>query len=211
MVDILIVDDHEVVRRGLRSLLELQEDFKILGEAGTADEAVEFAKNNSPQVVLMDVRLPGKSGVEACKNILSLKKEIKVLMLTSYANDQEIYDSIVAGASGYILKEVNGEELIDGIKKVAKGETLLDPLVAEVVFNRVKSMAEAQKVQDKLNKQEKKILELLGEGKTNKEIADELFLAEKTVRNYVSKVFTKIKVKNRTQAVVYVTKNNMEF
>lgn len=202
---ILVVDDHEVVRQGLRSLLERQEGFEVVGEAGSVAEAIEAALHLNPDVVVMDVRLPDGSGVEACREIRAAKPSTRVLMLTSYPDEEAVFDSIMAGASGYVLKQVRAKELVDAIRRVGQGESLLDPTVTQKVLERIRSMggqkAEAQG--PTLTPQEEKILALIAEGKTNREIAAELFLSEKTVKNYVSGILDKLGVARRAEAAAY--------
>lgn len=202
---ILVVDDHEVVRQGLRSLLERQEGFEVVGEAGSVAEAIEAALHLNPDVVVMDVRLPDGSGVEACREIRAIKPSIKVLMLTSYPDEEAVFDSIMAGASGYVLKQVRAKELVGAIRRVGQGESLLDPMVTQKVLERIRSMGEqkAEAQGPALTPQEEKILALIAEGKTNREIAAELFLSEKTVKNYVSGILDKLGVARRAEAAAY--------
>ncbi|GBD10646.1 Transcriptional regulatory protein DevR (DosR) [bacterium HR23] len=202
---ILVVDDHEVVRQGLRSLLERQEGFEVVGEAGSVAEAVEAALHLNPDVVVMDVRLPDGSGVEACREIRAANPSTKVLMLTSYPDEEAVIDSIMAGASGYVLKQVRARELVDAIRRVGQGESLLDPTVTQKVLERIRAMGEqkAEAQGPALTPQEEKILALIAEGKTNREIAGELFLSEKTVKNYVSSILDKLGVARRAEAAAY--------
>ncbi|MFN3974046.1 MAG: response regulator [Dehalococcoidia bacterium] len=206
---ILVVDDHEVVRQGLRSLLERQEGFEVVGEAGSVAEAIEAALHLNPDVVVMDVRLPDGSGVEACREIRAAKPSTRVLMLTSYPDEEAVFDSIMAGASGYVLKQVRAKELVEAIRRVGQGESLLDPMVTQKVLERIRSMgghkAEAQ--WPTLTPQEEKILALIAEGKTNREIAAELFLSEKTVKNYVSSLLDKLGVARRAEAAAYYVRH----
>lgn len=204
-VKVLIVDDHEVVRTGLRTLLRQQGRLKVVGEAATAGEAVEKALSLHPDVVLMDVRLPDQSGVEACRKIRSANPSIRVLMLTSYSDDEAIFSSIMAGASGYLLKVIEAETLYRAVVSVAEGKSRLDPSLSMAVINRVREIMGGQPRRgiDSLSPKEKEILKLIASGLTNKEIAEEVNLSEKTVRNYVSAIFQKLDVAHRTQAAVY--------
>lgn len=211
MIRVLIVDDHAVVRMGLKALLELHEQFQVVGEAACGEDALEMAKQYRPEVVVMDIRMPGMNGIEACQEIMSESPGIKVIMLTSYADDEAIYASIMAGASGYVLKQTDNNQLIEAIERVARGESLLDPHITGRVLSRMKSVATEKQNEAKLSDTEKKILVLISEGKTNKEIAETVFLAEKTVRNYVSKIFSKLDLANRASAAAYVTKRRPMF
>ena len=202
---ILIVDDHEVVRLGLRTLLEHQEGLEVTGEAATADEAVLKALSDHPDVVLMDVRLPDQSGVEACRRIRAQDPSIHILMLTSYSDDEAIFASVMAGASGYLLKRIEAEQLYQAVLAVGRGESLLDPALSKAVLDRVKELTNGTQKRglDSLNKRESQILKLIARGLTNREIAEEICLGEKTVRNYVSAILQKLDVAHRTQAAVY--------
>jgi len=207
---ILIVDDHEVVRTGLRTLLEKQGDFEIVGEAATADAGIAMALSLNPDVVLMDVRLPDESGIEACRGIRSKKPGIRVLMLTSYSDEEAIFSALMAGASGYLLKQIDAQQLRQAITAAACGETILDSTVSISVVERVKSIAngDAARGIDSLSKKEAMILALIAEGLTNQEIADSICLSEKTVRNYVSSLLSKLDLAHRTQAALYYIKRN---
>jgi two-component system response regulator DevR len=204
-VSILIVDDHEVVRMGLRTLLERRPGFAVVGEAGTAEEAVRAARQSQPDVVIMDIRLPDGNGVEACREIREEQPDTKVIMLTSYADDEALFGSIMAGASGYLLKQTRGQSLAEAIEKVAEGESLLDPAVTQKVLDGMRRLA-ADGGGDlaALSPQERKILTLIAEGKTNKEIAQEVFLSDKTVKNYVSNILSKLNVRRRSQAAAFM-------
>lgn len=206
VVRVLIVDDHAVVRLGLKALLELHEKFQVVGEAACGEDALRLAQEKRPDVIVLDIRMPGMNGIEACQEIMAEVPETKVIMLTSYADDEAVYASILAGASGYILKQIDNARLIDAIERVARGESLLDPHVTGRVLSRMKTIATEQQNEAKLTDTEKKILLLIAEGKTNKEIAEAVFLAEKTVRNYVSKIFDKLNLSNRAAAAAYVAK-----
>jgi DNA-binding NarL/FixJ family response regulator len=202
----MLVDDHEIVRQGLRSLLERREHVQVVAEAGTVAEAVEAGIRVRPDVIVMDVRLPDGTGIEACREIRSECPETRVLMLTSYADDDAVYAAIVAGAAGYLLKQTRGREVVSAIEAVARGESLLDPAVTSTVLARMRDMA-AGKHHDKLaelSDQERRILGLIAEGKTNREIAATVFLAEKTVKNYVSTILSKLGMERRAQAAAYL-------
>lgn len=211
MISVLIVDDHAVVRVGLRALLELHGNFRVIGEAACGEEALRLAREEIPDVIVLDIRMPGMNGIEACQEIKSVAPEAKVIMLTSYADDEAVYASILAGASGYVLKQIDNAKLIDAIERVAQGESLLDPLVTGKVLSRMKLIATEQRNEAKLSDTEKKILLLIAEGKTNREIAEAIFLAEKTVRNYISKIFDKLNLTNRAAAAAYVSKRRPGF
>ena len=208
---ILLVDDHEVVRLGLKSLLERHPQFEIIGEAASAREALEQVEANHPDVVVMDIRLPGTSGIEACEEITSHYPETRVLMLTSYAEDEMLFSAIRAGASGYILKQIGGEELVRALEAVARGEALLDPAVTQRVFQEVRRAVKEEEASAfmHLSQQEKHVLLLVSEGRTNREIAKALFLGEGTVRNYVSSILSKLGVSNRAEAAAYAVEHNL--
>ncbi len=207
-IRILLVDDHEVVREGLRALLSRREGFEIVGQAGTVAEAVAEAERMRPDIIVMDVRLPDGSGIEACREIREALPETKVIILTSYADDDAVYASILAGASGYVLKQTRGRALADAIEAVARGESLLDPGVTQKVMERLRTANErrASDPLDALNDQEHKIIDLIAEGKTNKEIAAEVFLSDKTVKNYVSSILTKLNLRRRSEAAAYIAR-----
>jgi two-component system, NarL family, response regulator DevR len=208
---ILLVDDHEVVRLGLRALLGRHPQFEIIGEASSAREALEQVANNHPDVVVMDIRLPGTSGIEACEEITTRFPETRVLMLTSYAEDEMLFSAIRAGASGYVLKQIGGEELVRALEAVARGEALLDPAVTQRVFQEVRRAVKEEEASAfaHLSQQEKHVLLLVSEGKTNREIAKALFLGEGTVRNYVSSILSKLGVSNRAEAAAYAVEHNL--
>jgi len=205
-IRVLLVDDHEVVRRGLASMLGVQDDIEVVGEAGSADEAVRRVGLDNPNVVVMDVRMPDRSGIEACRDILAAFPDVKVLMLTSYADEEALMASIMAGASGYVLKRVKGVDLIEDIRRVAKGESLLDPSMVERLFDRLRHGSKEDPKLAQLTDQERKILSHIAEGLTNRQIAEEMFLAEKTVKNYVSTILTKMGMSNRSEAAAYVAR-----
>jgi DNA-binding NarL/FixJ family response regulator len=208
VIRILLVDDHEVVREGLRALLSRREGFQIVGQAGTVAEAIDEAQRTRPDIVVMDVRLPDGSGIEACREIREAMPETKVIILTSYADDDAVFASILAGASGYVLKQTRGRALADAIDAVARGESLLDPAITQKVMERLRTSTErrASDPLDALNEQEHKILGLIAEGKTNKEIAGEVFLSDKTVKNYVSSILTKLNLRRRSEAAAFIAR-----
>jgi two-component system response regulator DevR len=208
---VLLVDDHEVVRLGLKALLERHPQFEIIGEAASAREALEQVAANHPDVVVMDIRLPGTSGIEACEEITTRYPETRVLMLTSYAEDEMLFSAIRAGASGYVLKQIGGEELVHALEAVARGEALLDPAVTQRVFQEVRRAVKEEEASAfaHLSQQERHVLLLVSEGKTNREIAKALFLGEGTVRNYVSSILSKLGVSNRAEAAAYAVEHNL--
>lgn len=215
MIKLMIVDDHVVVRLGLISLLKLQQNFQVVGEAGSEEEAVEKALNLQPEVIIMDVKLSMQpnstqnSGISACKRIKDKLPDTKIIMLSSFSDDISIYDSIMAGASGYILKGLDAQELIKSIETVAEGNSLLDPNITAKVFHRMRAMSEQQILLQGLTPQEKEVLKLLSQGKSNKEIAQIMMLGEKTVRNYVSQVLSKLGSSNRVEAASFVMKHKL--
>ena len=208
---IIIVDDHEVVRLGLRTLLDNQEGLIVVDEAGDADEALRKTLQHNPDVGVMDIRLPGKSGIEACEEIKEAAPEVEVLMLTSYAEDDLLFEAISAGAAGYVLKQGGGDELVRAIKRVAEGEALLDPAVTQRVLARVRMANRQQKAAafSELTDQELRVLGLVSEGCTNKQIAKNLFLGEGTVRNYVSSILSKLDLTNRAEAAAYAVRHHL--
>ena len=211
-IRVLICDDHEVVREGLRTLLSRRDEIAVVGEAGTVQEAIETAAKAKPDVVIMDVRLPDGSGVEACRAIREARPETHVIMLTSYADDEALFASIVAGASGYLLKQTRGQAVVDAITAVAQGRSLLDPDVTGKVLERVRRGREQEDPQfASLTEQERKVLEQLAEGKTNREIGATLFLSEKTVKNYVSRILDKLGLARRAEAAAYMAKRKPKY
>ncbi|NMA71511.1 MAG: response regulator transcription factor [Firmicutes bacterium] len=208
-IRILIVDDHEVVRIGLRSLLERFGQFEVVGEAASAQEAIELARSRKPDVVVMDIRMPDGSGIEACRAIRSENEAIKVIMLTSYTDDEAIFASVMAGASGYVLKQIGSHELVEAIRTVAAGGSLLDPSITGKVLERMRGMSREQQQHEKLTDQELRILRLIADGRTNKEIAEALYLSEKTVRNYVSSILSKLNLSNRAEAAAYAVRRHL--
>lgn len=210
--DILLVDDHEVVRLGLKSLLEHNDKFEVIAEAGTASEAIEMVEKHHPDVVLMDIRLPGPSGIEACEEITKRWPDVRVVILTSYAEDDMLFSAIRAGASGYVLKQIGAEGLIAAIEAACRGEALLDPAVTQRVFQEVRRSVKEEEAAafSSLSQQEKNVLALVSEGRTNREIAEALFLGEGTVRNYVSSILSKLNVSNRAEAAAYAVGHNLK-
>ena len=208
---IVLVDDHAVVRLGLRSVIDRYPQFEVVGEAGTAKEALEQVARHRPEVVLMDIRLPGASGIEACEEITRLYPDTRVVMLTSYAEDEMLFSAIRAGASGYVLKQIGGEDLVRAIEAVGRGEASLDPAVTQRVFQEVRRAVKEEEALAfaNLSQQEKHVLLLVSEGKTNREIAKLLFLGEGTVRNYVSSILSKLGVSNRAEAAAYAVEHNL--
>jgi DNA-binding NarL/FixJ family response regulator len=209
---ILLVDDHEVVRLGLKALLERHPNFNVVAEASTAREAIEHVKTYSPDVVVMDIRLPGGSGIEACQEITTNHPDTRVIMLTSYAEDEMLFSAIRAGAAGYVLKQIGAEDLVRAIEAVSRGEALLDPAVTQRVFQEVRKAAreEESSAFSVLTQQEKHVVNLVSEGKTNREIAKALYLGEGTVRNYVSSILSKLGVSNRAEAAAYAVEHNLK-
>ena len=204
---ILIVDDHDIVRKGLAMLVSRQEDLSVVAEAGTVAEAVEKARESSPDVVVMDIRLPDGSGIEACRDIRDENGDVKVLMLTSYSDEEAVMGSIMAGASGYLLKEIRSQEIVDAIRKVSSGQSLLDPTVTASVLDRVRRGKE-EDVLAQLTEQEQKILELIANGQTNREIAGQINLSDKTVKNYVSNILGKPEVSTRSQPAAFLAERH---
>ena len=203
-IKIFLLDDHEVVRRGVRDLLEAESDFVVVGEASTAAEALARVPAVRPDVAVLDVRLPDGNGVEVCRELKSTLPDLACLMLTSFADDEALFDAIMAGAAGYVLKQIRGSDLVGAVRTVAHGGSLLDPKAAGAVMARMR----APKAPDPLaalSDQERRILELIGEGLTNREIGQRLFLAEKTVKNYVSNLLAKLGFHRRTQVAVLAT------
>jgi two-component system, NarL family, response regulator DevR len=204
---VLLVDDHEIVREGLAALIDSSDDLKVVGQAGSVEDAVRRTGFDEPDVVVLDVRLPDGSGVEACREIRARFPDVKVLMLTSFADEEALMAAILAGASGYVLKRVRGSELIDSIRAVAKGGSLLDPEMTEKLFRRLRGDGHKEDpLLSRLSPQEHTILGHIAEGKTNKQIADDMFLAEKTVKNYVSNMLSKLGMARRSEAAAYMAR-----
>ncbi|GMQ85243.1 MAG: response regulator transcription factor [Acidimicrobiia bacterium] len=203
---VLLVDDHEVVRKGLRALLEAQDGIEVVGEVGTVADAVRQVGFNGPDVVLMDVRLPDGSGVEATRTIRDRFPDVAVLILSSFADEEALLSSIEAGASGYLLKRLDTEAIVDAVRKVGAGESLLDPEMTTKLFTKLRDADRDDDLIARLSGQERRILTRLAEGKTNRQIADEMFLAEKTVKNYVSNLLTKMGMSRRSEAAAYAAR-----
>ena len=206
VIRVFLLDDHEIVRRGLRELLESTGTMTVVGEAGTAEEAYGRIPATNPNVAVLDVRLPDGNGVEVCREIRSRHPEIHCLMLTSYSDDEALFDAIMAGASGYVLKQIKTDDLIQAVTKVAAGESLLDPNLTAKVLDRLRKGTEEDERIKHLTDQERRILGFLADGMTNRQIADEMFLAEKTVKNYVSNLLAKMGMQRRTEAAVYAAR-----
>jgi two-component system response regulator DevR len=207
-LSLLIVDDHEIVRQGLAALLGRRPEFQVVAEAGTVAEAIDAARRFRPDLVVMDVRLPDGSGIEACREIRAEFPETRVVILTSYPDEDAVMSAIIAGASGYLLKQVRARDLVAARDAVGRGESLLDPGVTGRVLERIRRIATADQPDElaQLTAQERKILLLVAEGKTNKEIASDVFLSDKTVKNYVSSILAKLNLERRAQAAAYMAK-----
>ncbi len=205
-IRVFLLDDHEIVRRGLRELIDATDDMEVVAEAGTAEEALGRIPATSPDVAVLDVRLPDGDGVEVCREVRSRLPDLQCLMLTSYADDEALFDAIMAGAAGYVLKQIRGTELVDAIRKVASGQSLLDPTVTARVLERLRTGSPEDERLESLTDQERRILDLLAEGLTNREIAERMYLAEKTVKNYVSNLLSKMGMQRRTEAAVYAAR-----
>jgi DNA-binding NarL/FixJ family response regulator len=208
---LLVVDDHEVVRQGLVALIDRREKFQVVAEAGSVEEALDAARRFQPDLVIMDVRLPDGSGIEACREIRAELPATRVVMLTSYPDEEAVLSAIIAGASGYLLKQIRARDLVSALEAVGRGESLLDPAVTEKVLERVRRIASGTYTDElaQLTSQEQKILQLVAEGKTNKEIASEVFLSDKTVKNYVSSILSKLNLQRRAQAAAFVAKHRL--
>jgi DNA-binding NarL/FixJ family response regulator len=205
-IRVFLLDDHEIVRRGVRELLEAEGDIEVVGEAGTAEQALGRIPATRPDVAVLDVRLPDGTGVEVCREIRSSHPEIACLMLTSFSDDEALFEAIMAGAAGYVLKQVRGNDLVDAVRRIAAGQSLLDPSVTARVLERLRKGTEDDEQLRTLTEQERKLLMLLAEGKTNRQIGEDMFLAEKTVKNYVSNVLAKLGMSRRTEAAVYAAR-----
>jgi two-component system, NarL family, response regulator DevR len=205
-IRVFLLDDHEVVRRGLRDLLESEPDIEVVGESGSAKEATARIPALRPDVAVLDGRLPDGSGIDVCRDVRSVDPHIKALILTSYDDDEALFAAILAGAAGYLLKQITGNDLVDGVRRVAAGQSLLDPALTARVLERVRNGPETNAELAELTAQELKILALVAEGLTNRQIGDRLFLAEKTVKNYVSSILAKLGLERRTQAAVLASR-----
>jgi DNA-binding NarL/FixJ family response regulator len=206
MIRVYLLDDHEVVRRGLAGLLEGSGDIEVVGESGSAQEATRRIPALRPDVAILDARLPDGSGIDVCRDIRTVDSSIKGLILTSYEDDEALFAAIMAGAAGYVLKQIRGTDLVDAVRRVAAGQSLLDPAVTLRVLERIRSGVEEPSELKSLTEQERRILEYVAEGLTNREIAGRMFLAEKTVKNYVSSLLAKLGLERRTQAAVLATR-----
>lgn len=208
---VMLVDDHEVVRQGLRALVEASGEMKVVAEAGNVAEAVLRARSYKPDVIVMDVRLPDGTGVDACRDIRSERPDSRVLMLTSFADDKALFDAIMAGAAGYLLKQVRGHDLLDAIRRVAAGESLLDPSVTAQVLERIRNPQAGDDPRlARLTPTERRILDMIAGGSTNREIGDHLGLAEKTIKNYVSTILSKLHVARRAEAAAYLVEHRTD-
>ena len=205
-IRVFLLDDHEVVRRGVRELLESNGEIEVVGEAGTAEEGLARIPATRPDVALIDMRLPDGNGVEVCREIRSKHTEIQCLILTSFSDDEALFDAIMAGAAGYLLKQIRGTDLVDAVQRVAAGQSLLDPEVTARVLERLRNGPEEDQRLARLTEQERRILDLIAEGLTNRQIAERMYLAEKTVKNYVSNVLSKLGMERRTEAAVFATR-----
>jgi DNA-binding NarL/FixJ family response regulator len=205
-IKVFLLDDHEIVRRGVKDMLEAEPDITVIGEAGTAESALARIPALRPDVAVLDVRLPDGDGVSVCREIRSRMPEVACLMLTSFGDDEALFDAIMAGAAGYVLKQIRGTDLVGAVRTVASGESMLDPEAASKVMARMREQASRKDPLAGLTTQERKILELIGEGLTNRQIGERMFLAEKTVKNYVSALFAKLGMERRTQAAAYASR-----
>ena len=205
---IMLVDDHEVVRQGLRALLEAEDDLDVIAEAGDGSQAIDTARIHEPDVVVMDVRMPDMNGVEACRGIRDIRPETQVIMLTSYSDDEALFNSIMAGAAGFVLKQIRGSDLVDAIRQVGSGQSLLDPSVTKRVLERLRKSKydDTDPKLARLSPQEDRILDLVGQGMTNRQIAEQIHLSDKTVKNYVSSILSKLEVHRRSEAAAYVAR-----
>jgi len=203
---VFLVDDHEVVRSGLRSLLEADDDIEVVGEAATAEEAVTRGVALGPDLAVLDVRLPDGDGIEVCRELRSRLPDLQCLMLTSFADDEALFSAIMAGASGYVLKQIRGNDLLNAVRRVGSGESLIDPAMTKRVLDRLRDGPAHDERLDRLSDQERRVLELVAEGLTNRQIADRLYLAEKTVKNYVSSMLSKLGMGRRSEAAAYAAR-----
>jgi two-component system, NarL family, response regulator DevR len=206
-IKVFLLDDHEVVRRGLKDLLESDGDIEVVGESGSAAEATRRIPALRPDVAVLDARLPDGSGIDVCREIRSREPRTSALILTSYDDDEALFAAIMAGASGYVLKQIRGNDLVDAVRRVASGQSLLDPAVTQQVLDRLRRGPEVDDALAPLTEQERRLLELIGQGLTNRQIAEQMFLAEKTIKNYVSNLLAKLGLERRTQAAVFATKH----
>jgi DNA-binding NarL/FixJ family response regulator len=207
-VRVFLVDDHEVVRQGVRALIDASDDLSVIGEADSVETGLARVLAVQPDVAILDVRLPDGNGVELCREIRSRLPEVACLMLTSYSDDEALFEAIIAGAAGYVLKQVRGGELIDAVRRVARGERLLDPAVAGRVMKRLSSHSTEDVRLASLTTREREVLDLIGQGLTNRQIGERMYLAEKTVKNYVSGLLAKLGMERRTEAAVFVARRD---
>ena len=207
-IRVFLLDDHEMVREGIRSLLESDDDIEVVGQAATVAEALSRIPQDQPDVAILDVRLEDGSGIEVCREVRSANPNIICLMLTSFADDEALYASVMAGAAGYVLKQIRARDLIEDVKKVANGGSLMDPRAVARVIERISRPPKAISALSALSPQEHRLLELIAEGMTNRQIAETMFLAEKTIKNYVTGLLSKLNVSNRTEAAIFATKLN---
>ncbi|MGA8724250.1 MAG: response regulator transcription factor [Acidimicrobiales bacterium] len=205
-IRVFLLDDHELVREGIRALLESDDQIEVVGEASTAAEALARAPLAKPDVAILDVRLEEGSGIEVCRELRSASPDLICLMLTSFADDEALYASVMAGAAGYVLKQIKSRDLIADVKKVASGASLMDPRAVARVVERIANPPRTEQARSSLSPQEGRILDLIADGKTNRQIADTMFLSENTVKNYVTTLLRKLKMTSRTEAAIYVTK-----
>jgi DNA-binding NarL/FixJ family response regulator len=206
MIRVFLLDDHEVVRRGLADLLQAEGDIEVVGESGSAVQAASRIPALRPDVAVLDARLPDGNGIDVCRDVRAVDPSIKGLILTSYEDDEALFAAIMAGAAGYVLKQIRGTDLVDAVRRVAAGQSLLDPAITARVLERIRHGVEEPRELKSLTDQERRILEYIAEGLTNHEIAQRMFLADKTVKNYVSSVLAKLGLERRTQAAVLATK-----
>lgn len=204
-IRVFLLDDHEIVRRGLRDLLEAEDDLEVVGEAGTAEEALGRIPATRPDVAVLDVRLPDGDGIEVCREVRAKVDGLACLMLTSFADDEAVYAAIMAGASGYVLKQVRGNDLVDAVRRVGRGESLLDPAVTARVLDRLRHRSDDDELAG-LTDQERRLLDLIAEGLTNRQIGERMFLAEKTIKNYVSNLLAKLGMQRRTEVAAYAAR-----
>jgi two-component system response regulator DevR len=205
-IRVFLLDDHELVREGIRSLLESDENIEVVGEASTAAEALTRIPLAQPDVAILDVRLEDGDGIDVCREVRSLLPDLVCLMLTSFADDEALYASVMAGAAGYVLKQIRARDLVDDVKKVAGGASLMDPRAVARVVERISNPPKGDATLNSLSPQERRILDLIAEGRTNRQIAEAMFLSEKTVKNYVTNLLAKLKMNSRTEAAIYATK-----
>jgi two-component system, NarL family, response regulator DevR len=209
-VRVFLLDDHQLVREGIRTLLETDEEIEVVGEAGTAQEALSRIPLAKPDVAILDVRLEDGSGIEVCRDVRSAVPGLACLMLTSFADDEALYASVLAGAAGFVLKQIKARDLIEDVKKVAAGASLMDPRAVARVVERIANPTAGDPVLEALSPQERRVLDLIAEGMTNKRIAETMFLAEHTVKNYITGLLRKLKMTSRTEAAIYATKVKTE-